>query len=280
MFNNLTRRTLYGAVFGLAAALLWTAEAQAAAASASPADPGNKHIYVGQYDLATNLWGISGAGSAWTAYIFTNSTTTMDGSGYKWSGFTGNADDVKAYASLRRGASNAQNNAAVSGLPYLYGSNTRNVDVLWNFESTDYSGAGSIVGKYNHTLDVFFNEINDKNQANIRGEIMVITDSSQNSQTNGWGVKDATPFVLEGETWDVWQATQHSNGYSWHVTQFRKRVNAKYFNRNLKTFFGEAAVRRPDIFKSSYYVMMVEAGTEIKTGSGRVYNKNYSVSVY
>jgi hypothetical protein len=280
MTHIFTRRTLLAALFGVAAGLLSIPQALAAAASASPTDPANKHIYVGQYDLSTNLWGISGAGSSWYEYIFTNSTTTMDGSGYKWTGFGGNTTDVKAYASLRRGASNSQNDAGASGLPYLFGGNTKNVDVLWNFETTDYSGTGSIVGKYNHTLDIFFNAANSTNQSNIRGEIMIITDSSQDSQTAGWGVKDATPFVLGGETWDVWQATQTSNGYSWHVTQFRKRVNAQYFSRNLKDFFAEAAARRSDIFKSTYYVMMVEAGTEIKTGSGRVYNKNYSVSVY
>jgi hypothetical protein len=280
MKQSFTRRTLCSTLLALGVGLLSATQAHSAAAEANPASPSNKHIYVGQYDLSTNLWGISGAGSNWYEYIFTNSTSNMNGSGYKWTGFTGNVDSVKAYASLRRGASNAQNDAAVSGLPYLFGSNTKNVDVLWDFETTDYSGNGNIIGKYNHTLDVFFNAANSTGQANIRGEIMIITDSSQDPQTNGWGVNDATPFVLGGETWDVWQATQTSNGYSWHVTQFRKRVNARYFSRNLKSFFAEAAARRSDIFKSNYYVMMVESGTEIKTGSGRVYNKNYQVSVY
>jgi hypothetical protein len=280
MAQSFIRRTLFVSLPSLGVSLLYASQVLAASASASPTDSSDKHIYVSQYDLSTNLWGIRGAGPSWYEYIFTNSTTTMDGSGYKWTGFGGNVDDVKSYASLRRGDSNNQNSAGVTGLPYLFGSNTTNVDVLWNFVTTDYSGAGSIIGKYNHTLDIFFNAVNSTTQSNIRGEIMIITDSSQDSQTDGWGVKDGTPFVLGGETWDVWQATQTSNGFSWHVTQFRKRVNARYFSRNLKDFFAEAAARRSDIFKSSYYVMMVEAGTEIKTGSGRVYNKNYSVTVY
>lgn len=255
-------------------------QAQAAAASASPTDAGNKHIYVGNYDLSTNLWGISAAGTSWYEYIFTNSTTSMAGSGYKWTGFGGNTTTVKAYPSIRRGASNSQNNAANSGLPYLFGSNTRNIDVLWNFDTTDYSGTGSITGTYNHAIDVFFHSENVWNTSYLRGEIMVIPDSSANSQTAGWGAKDANSFVLDGETWDVWQATMTSNGYSWPVMQFRKRANAKYFSKNLKHFFAEAALRRADVFKSTYYVMMVEAGTEVKSGSGRVYNTSYQVSVY
>ncbi|GEM_PF-7035815 len=275
-----TRRTLLATAFGVAAGMLSATQVQAAAVSASPTDSSNKHIYVGQYDLSTNLWGISGAGTNWYEYLFTNSTSNMDGSGYKWSGFGGNSTDVKAYPSLRRGASNAQNDPAVSGLPYLFGNNSKTVNALWSFDSTGYDGTGSISGGYNHTFDVFFNAANSTAQSNIRGEIMIITDSAANSQTSGWGVKDPTAFVLGGETWDVWQATQNSNGYSWHVTQFRKRVNANYFNHNLADFFGEAAARQPNYFKSTYYVMMVEAGTEIKTGSGKVYNKSYQISVY
>lgn len=265
---------------GLVSGLMFCNQAQAAAASASPTDTSNKHIYVGNYDLSTNLWGVSGAGTAWYEYIFTNSTTSMAGSGYKWTGFGGNSTTVKSYPSIRRGASNSQNVPANSGLPYLFGSNTKNVDVLWSFTTTDYSGSGNITGTYNHAIDVFFHSANVWNTSYLRGEIMVIPDSSANSQTSGWGVKDAAAFVLDGETWDVWQATMSSNGYSWPVMQFRKRVSAKYFQKNLKLFFAEAAKRRADVFKSTHYVMMVEAGTEVKSGSGRVYNNSYQVSVY
>ncbi|MES2037543.1 MAG: hypothetical protein V4495_06865 [Pseudomonadota bacterium] len=265
---------------GFALGLMMCNQALAASASASPADASNKHIYVGQYDLSTNLWGVSGAGSSWSETIFTNSTTTMDGAGYKWTGFGGDTTSVKSYPSIRRGASNSQNNPATSGLPYLFGSNTKNVDVLWNFTTAGYDGTGNITGTYNHAIDVFFHSSNIWNTSYLKGEIMVIPESSANSQTSGWGSKDATSFVLDGETWDVWQATMTSNGNSWPVMQFRKRVNARYFSKNLKYFFAEAARRRADVFKSSYYVMMVEAGTEVKSGSGHFYNKNYQVSVY
>jgi hypothetical protein len=247
--------------------------AAAMAATSNPADPADKHIHVGQYDLATNLWGIRGAGNHWEQTIFTGAGESIAGGGYTWSGFDGNASAVKAYPSLRYGASNRQNDPGASGLPYRFGGNDRNVDVVWDFSAT-------AEGKYNHTLDIFFNATDSTRQAEIRGEIMVITDSSQDAQTAGWGVRDAVAFVIGGETWDVWQATQASNGHSWHVTQFRKRVNAQHFAHNLRDFFGEAAARRPDIFSSSHYVMMVEAGTEIKTGSGRVVHRRFSVSVY
>ncbi|WP_156970689.1 hypothetical protein [Andreprevotia chitinilytica] len=278
--QNLNLGKIKAIVAGLALGLMICNQVQAEAVSASPTNASNKHIYVDQYDLSTNLWGISGAGTGWSETIFTNSTTSMDGSGYKWTGLGGDTTSVKAYPSIRQGASNSQNDPGVSGLPYLFGDNSTNVDVLWDFTTAGYDGAGNISGTYNHAIDVFFRSANIWNTSYLKGEIMVIPDSSANSQTAGWGSKDATSFVLDGETWDVWQATMTSNGNSWPVTQFRKRVNAHYFSKNLKYFFAEAARRRADVFQSSYYVMMIEAGTEVKSGSGHLYNKNYQVSVY
>lgn len=256
-------RILRAAVLAL---ILGASGAHAATASASPPDPTDKHLYAGQVDLATNLWGIRGAGDGWSASIFTT--------GYTWSGFGGDSNGVKAYPSLRIGASNRHNVAAESGLPYRFGRNEQDVDVVWDFT------AEGITGKYNHTLDVFFNAVENTGQANIRGEIMVVTDSSQDARTAGWGVRDGQPFVFGGATWEVWQATQRSNGYSWHVTQFRKHVGSTHFHHNLKAFFAEAAARRPDVFRADYFVMMVEAGTEIKTGAGRVVIGRYSVDVH
>ena len=197
-------------------------KAHAAAAESSPASASDKSISVGQYQLHTNLWGLSGAGSNWYEYIFTNSTTSIAGSGYKWSGFGGDSTLVKSYPSIRLGASNPGNVAATSGLPYLYAGNTKNIDVLWNFTPTGYDGTGAIAGTFNHAIDVFFSTGTVKNMATVRAEIMVIPDSSADSQTQGWGQKDPTPFMIDNETWDVWQATMTSNGNTWPVMQFRK----------------------------------------------------------
>lgn len=240
--------------------------------SANASDASDKHLYAGQVDLATNLWGIRGAGASWSETIALE-TDIIDGASYGWSGFDGSATSVKAYPSLRYGASNKHNDAGVSGMPYQFGANARKVDVTWDFTSS------GITGKYNHTLDIFFNATNSTQQAAIRGEIMVITDSSQDARKAGWGVRDATPFVIDGETWEVWQATQTSNGHSWHVTQFRRRINAQSFHHNLQYFFAAAARRRPDIFQDGYFVMMVEAGTEIKTGAGQVVHRTFHVNV-
>ena len=248
------------------------ASAAAAAVTSSPLDAADKHLYVGQFDLATNLWGIRGAGDHWHASLFTRASDSIDGAGYAWSGFEGSASGVKAYASVRFGASNKHNDPAVSGLPYRFGANTHDVQVDWDFHA-------KVAGKYNHTLDVFFNASSSTRQAEIRGEIMVITDSSQDAQTAGWGTRDAAPFIIDGETWDVWQATQKSNGHQWHVTQFRRRINADSFHHKLKPFFAAAAARRPDIFQADYFVMMIEAGTEIKTGSGSITLERFTVQV-
>lgn len=247
--------------------------------AASGADAPDVRLYAGHYELARNLWGIRGAGPHWRVDTVAPSGADMAGAGYTWSGFEGSATSVKAYPSMRYGASNKRNVASESGLPYLFGSNAHNVEVLWDFNASNADGEGSIAGKYNHTLDIFFNATPSTRQAEIRGEIMVITDSSQDAHTAGWGARDAAPFILDGVTWDVWQATQVSNGHSWHVTQFRRRVNARYFQQDLRDFFAAAAARRPDVFSARTYVMMVEAGTEIKTGSGRVVQKAFRVRV-
>ncbi|KAB8042281.1 glycoside hydrolase family 12 protein [Janthinobacterium aquaticum] len=255
------------------AAVLLPAGAHADTALADPAHPADQHLYAGQYDLATNLWGIRDAGSAWAVGLFTHAPSSMDGAGYTWSGVGGSSDSVKAYASVRYGASNQHNVPGESGLPYLLGDNQRNINVAWDFT------ADSIDGKYNHTLDIFFNASASMKQTEIRGEIMIITESSQDARTHGWGARDSRPFLIGPETWYVWQATQTSHGHSWHVTQFRKRVDSRSFHHNLKDFFAEAATRRPDIFGPANYVMMVEAGTEIKTGAGRVVLDRYRVKV-
>lgn len=270
------RRRLLAAFAGGIVAVSLPAGAYAGTALADAAHPADQHLHAGQYDLATNLWGIRGAGSAWSVGIFTHAPSTMDGAGYTWSGVGGRSDSrdsVKAYASVRYGASNGHNVPGESGLPYLFGGNQRNIDVAWDF-TTD-----GVDGKYNHTLDIFFNASANPKQTEIRGEIMVITASSQDARTQGWGVRDGQPFVIGPETWYVWQATQTSHGHSWHVTQFRKRVNSRSFHHNLKDFFAEAAARRPDIFNPGSYVMMVEAGTEIKTGAGKVVLDGYRVKV-
>lgn len=267
-------------LLSLAVGALCAGQAQAAAIEASPANASNKHIYVGQYDIYTNLWAIGGAGTGWYEYMYTNSTTSPSNSGWKWSGFGGDTSTVKSYPSIRKGGSNSQNNPATSGLPYVFGNNTKNVDVLWSFAPSGYDGTGSISGTYNHTIDVFLHSSSTYNIANLKAEIMIIPESSSNSQTSGWGVKDATPFMIDGETWDVWHATMTSQGYSWPVIQFRKRVMVRYFNKNIQRFFAEAKLRKPAVFLSTHYVSMVEAGTEVKSGSGKVHNTSYSVDVY
>lgn len=269
----MTRSLLHHFLIVATSATSLCAYGEGLTASANPADAADKHLYAGQVDLATNLWGIRGAGGNWQETIATASADKIDGASYAWSGFAGSATGVKAYPSLRYGASNKHNDASVSGMPYLFGANGHSVEVQWDFT------ASRITGKYNHTLDIFFNATNSTKQAEIRGEIMVITDSSQDAHTAGWGVRDGAPFVIDGETWEVWQATQTSNGHSWHVTQFRRRVNAQTFHHDLQDFFAVAAQRRPDIFQGGYYVMMVEAGTEIKTGAGRVVHKTFHVHV-
>lgn len=264
---------------GCAAAILVN-PGHAAEAEASPTNSSDKNIVVGNYQLHTNLWNIAAAGTAWYEKIFTNSTDSIVGSGYRWSDFGGDTSTVKSYPSIRRGASNASNVPAASGLPYLYGGNTKNIDVLWSFSPSGFDGTGTITGTFNHAIDIFLSSVNYKDMALVRAEIMVIPDSSANSQTQGWGTKDPQPFTIDGETWDVWQAQMTSNGNTWPVMQFRKRVKVNYFSKNIKRFFAEAQARRPDMFSSNYYVLMVEAGTEVKSGSGKVYNKNLTMSVY
>jgi phosphatidylserine decarboxylase len=63
------------------------------------------------------------------------------------------------------------------------------------------------------------------------------------------------------------------------VTQFRKRVNSRSFHHNLKEFFCRGCRAPSRYFNPGSYVMMVEAGTEIKTGAGRVVLDGYRVKV-
>jgi hypothetical protein len=204
--------------------------------------------------------------------IFTHAPSTLDGAGYTWPGVAGNGDSVKAYASVRYGASNQHNVPGKSGLPCLFGANQRNVDVAW---------ISRLMAKAHTTTR--WTSFSTPAPAEAKRKSAVKSWSSRrrrrvHARTAG-GVRDSRPFVIGPETWYVWQATQTSNGHSWHATQFRKRVNCRSFHHNLKDFFAEAAARRPAIFSRGNYVMMVEAGTEIKTGAGRVALDRYRVTV-
>lgn len=273
-----------------ACSVLTCAYSQAAtSASSSGSSTSEKHIYVGNYDFSTNPWGWEGTeGSGWYEQIATTtgSTTSMNGAIYKWTNFADTVfSGVKAYPSFRRGIPNSQNVPSSSGFPYLIASNTKNINVSWTFVTAGYTGTGSITGSYNHTLDLFMTKSSTSTSPkNIKGEIMIIPSSSGNSQTDGWGNKYTTTFIDSyGATWDVWYTTQKSEEggitYSWPVTQYRKRTQSKTLNINVKFFMADAKNRDATMFASSYYVGMVEAGTEIKYGSGRVTTTAYSVSV-
>lgn len=255
---------------------------QADEAFADASSPKDKHLYADKYDLSTNAWGVGDAGPDWYEYISIPSTSSMDGAVYKWTGFTlGRGNSVKSYPSIRTGFTNKRNDPATSGLPYQLGKNTTNIDVVWNFTATGYDGSGEVQGSHNHALDLFFCKTGNFRLVNRAAELMVIVSSSADSETEGWGTKDSTVYRdAEGNIWDVWQATMSVREYSWPVMQFRRRINATSLKHNLKDFLAEAIKRRPDVFQSTHYVMMVEAGTEVKSGSGMVRTDTFSVNVH
>lgn len=253
-----------------------------------PAGTKDQKLYAANYELDTDLWGLYGETGQWhlKTYTSTDPAKYMDGSGWNWTGFTATkSSGVIGFPSIQRGVTNDNNVPSASGLPYALGDNSKTLDVTWDFTTTGADGTGDISGRFNQVVDVFFSSQTSFDTSKLGLEIMIIPNSSSDPQTGGWGFHEAEQFVIDNETWDVWDAIQDVSGSDgivrrWPVIQFRARDKKNSFDKNLNRFFAEAIKRHPAWFPSDINVLNVDTGTEIKDGSGKLYNNAYHVSVY
>lgn len=291
MNNAQYRLPLKGILAALAAAGLCCA-GQALAGTAyrnhdDPAGTKDQKLHAAIYELDTDLWGLHGETGQWHLKIDTGNEASkpMAGSSWTWSGVTATKGaGVVGFPSIQVGVTNDRNDPAASGLPYVLGDNSTPLNVRWHFTATGDDGTGAISGRYNHVVDVFFSSRPRFDTSRLGLEIMIIPDSSSDSQQGGWGFREAQPFVIDNETWDVWNAIQDVSGNGavirrWPVIQFRARDKKTAFDNNLNRFFAEAMKRHPAWFPSGTYVLNVDTGTEVKDGAGKLLNNAYRVSV-
>ena len=232
-----------------------TAKAAANATVCGPTDSINNQ---GPYWLNNNLWGASsGSGSQCT------SSNSISGSNLSWStnwNWSGGPNDVKSYASAVLGWHWGYQQSG-TGLPVQISSNT-NVNTSWSFSVT--GGSNQDV-----SYDLWVDPNPNLGATQASTEVMIWLYKNGSVQPAGSPVGDVT---IEGTTWTLW------SGYiGWNVYSFVRDSNTTSASLNIEDFLKNLGATRG--LSASNYLLGVEAGTEIFTGTGQLNVNSYSTVV-
>lgn len=232
-----------------------------------------------KYELVTNAWNPTAIKPGWEIKIFTVGTTpTRNAWGYVWRDFSsvsGQETAVKAYPSVRMGVDNTSPSNS-DGLPYKVSAN-KNVWLKWVFSLTGPDSTGSYTGVINNTIDVFFSSNGSKDKLYREGEIMIMPNWSRNASQ--WGDPEGEYTDPNGTRWYRRKAIMEWGNRSWPVYQYKRVIDSTSLSINLKDFINDVKNYYNPANWSDRYVNNIDAGTEIKWGSGRVYTSEYYSNV-
>ena len=213
---------------------------------------------LGPYWINNNLWGAgSGSGSqcSWDNSI--SGSTLSWGTSWNWSG---QANSVKSFASAVLGWHWGYKQSG-TGLPVQLSSNT-NVNTSWSFS---LSGSSSQDVSY----DIWADPNPNLGSTQASNEIMVWLYKSGSIQPVGSPVGDVS---IDGTTWTLWYGN-----IGWNVYSFVRDSNTTSASLNLNDFFQNLISSHG--LSSANYLLGVESGTEIFTGSGQLNVQSYSTTV-
>ena len=213
---------------------------------------------LGPYWINNNLWGAgSGSGSqcSWNNSI--SGSTLSWGTSWNWSG---QANAVKSFASVVLGWHWGYKQSG-TGLPVQLSSNT-NVTTSWNFS---VSGSSSQDVSY----DIWADPNPNLGSTQASNEIMVWLYKNGGIQPVGSPVGDVS---IDGTTWTLWYGN-----IGWNVYSFVRDANTTSASLNLNDFFQNLIANHG--LSAANYLLGVEAGTEIFTGSGELDVSSYSTVV-
>jgi hypothetical protein len=218
-------------------------------------------INLGKYYISNNQWGASGASGTQTIWSTCNSGNTIGwGTSWQWSG--GSNAQVKSYASAILGWHWGWHfPQSTSGLPVQISAN-RNVTCSWTFRPTT-------AGTFNVAYDLFAST-----SANPTGdptdEIMIWL-----NRTGGAGPIGGTAAIVNvaGTSWELHTG---SNGY-WNVYSFVRQTNTASATLNMMEFLNVLVTR--NLMASSKYLLSIEAGTEVFTGTGQLDTDQYYCTI-
>lgn len=219
-------------------------------------------LALGKYWLNSNLWGAdTGTGSQSLWETSQHGETIAWGTSWDWSGQT---ETVKSYNCAVLGWHWGWKIAG-TGLPFQL-SEHRRVQTTWNFQLQQ-----AIAGGLNVSYDLWLSHNPRLDNANADHEIMIWLYKS--GDIRPIGVKQGT-IMLGGTSWELWEGSLPQCG--WPVHSFVRAVNTTSQELNLTEFFDYLIGRG---LSSSQYLISVEAGAEVFTGTGRLDTTAYTVEI-
>jgi Glycosyl hydrolase family 12 len=264
MSLTLTRsRRLRSLVAGLAVAALACVSFSLTSAAPAQATTTCNSAYVatqGKYWLNNNLWGAS-SGTGWQCSwdSYTSGNTIGWGTSWSWSG---GQYSVKSYASSVLGWQWG-NRLSGTGLPVRIWDN-KSVNTGWNF-----SVSGSNV--MNVSYDLWFSTSSNPGSANPTDELMVWPYRSGGA--GPLGTKQTTVYYA-GANWDLYKG----QGSGWPVYSFVRQSTTTSVTLNLRDFINDVVYNR-GWMSNGKYLVGVQAGTEIFTGTGQLNVNSYYANV-
>jgi len=235
-----------------------------------------------KYELTCNMWGLSHMHTnyAWETDAYTVATPERNSWRVKWTDIVPISSDtnewkaVKGYPSVRMGLWDRQQNT--DGLPYSLASG-QSCHVDWGFYLNDFNGTGSPQGALNVTLDSFLNH-SEYTKSRHDYEIMIMP-----YYTRGLGqaTQIGTNAVIDGGTWNIFKYTSdNGDGTTWTCYQFKLATNGTSISISLKDFTDYIGSHYNPANWSAQYVQNMDAGVEIKWGSGKLVTQSYFSDVY
>lgn len=219
-------------------------------------------IIMGKYWLNSNLWGAhTGSGSQCLWDVATEGSNIAWGTSWDWAG---QVDAVKSY------------NCAVLGwhwdwkLPHtglpLQLSTHQSIQTTWSFNL-----AQTTPGGINVSYDLWLSTNSHLGNANPSEEIMIWL--YQSGDISPIGSKQTTA-TIGGTSWDLWEGSVPACG--WPVHSFVRTTNTSSQSLDLTNFFDYLVSRG---LSRSNYLISVEAGPEVFTGTGRLDTTSYSIEI-
>lgn len=249
-----------------------SASAQALGTKAFPSTcysnkaPGNSNNTFGSFTVSSNIWNPGAA----TAYNQCTSATIASPGGvtaaeFDWN-FTSTSGTVLTYPNLQFGQQNSYNPsttsilpAPISALPSLTATGT----ITTTCTTTPcYFDSG---------FDIFFSG-GAHSSPTTQGELMIITSYNFAQPLGGWA---ATNVSIGGATYNIRQFTMGSGSNSWPYVAYYATSPIVQMNLNINSFVADAVSR--GYIPSSYYLDMVEIGTEVLSGRGVTKISNYNI---
>jgi len=167
-----------------------------------------------------------------------------------------------SYPSIFKGShwGNITNN---SGMPKQVGS--------INTCSTSWSFTNPTSTAYDVAYDVWLNKTNNMSYKNPDGlEVMVWLGYAGPIQPVGSKV---TTVTINGENWDLW----YGSAGSWNVVSYKRTSTTTNGSQNLKNFIVDSTNR--GYCQSSWYLVDIEAGTELWQGGAGFKSTGFSATV-